>query len=647
MATHKKSSRSVAITTLLALLLAAVINPITSTKVQAASLGDSCLPPGTPGGIYYYVVSLNPEICEFATNNLNPFQVPTGVTSIDVLVVGGGGGGANMPFTLVNNNRIDYPIYSGGGGGGAVSICKNIPVTPGESLTRTQGAGGSRGYVAIDFPLSESNPNALGADGQDGATSSLSRASNSLCSAAGGKGGRGGGGTEATRGHGGASGSAKAGGNAAFVSTSSVNTVVGITWASSGGGGAAGDGQPGTVSAGVYKGGSGGPGISPGTLADDAGLFLNDTNLYGTGGPGGGAQELLPAPGADVAGQVDGRATAISYMNNSPVPAPGAGGRGVLGAQRDSADAGIKGVVVIRYLKPSSSPTVRNLTVASAGTGTGTVSLGSTTKNDGETFTTVATPNAGSVFAGWTCTPSSYNTSNSTLTFTVSENVSCTATFNLSSGGSDPEDPGPQGPNSGESTDSLTPPVVEPLSTSEDSDSNQAAIEPSKEFILQGSGLDKVLKVNVGSKNAVITSKTATSLGFRIPKNLSAGVYDLSLYGNFGSMTEAKFFRVHKKRIVRISAGFAGDSPVMTKYIDGTIVKFLERLPGHVSLICIGSTRNDVKTRFDVELATNRANRACSYAKSLSPNLKTEIKIKPSQGLDIRKRNVKLVLMNY
>jgi hypothetical protein len=213
----------------------------------------------------------------------------------------------------------------------------------------------------------------------------------------------------------------------------------------------------------------------------------------------------------------------------------------------------------------------------------------------------------------------------------------------LSPGGPDPEEPSPGGGSNG----GLAPPIVDPPSNSGESNTDEAEIEPTQEYILKGFGLDKVTGVNVGSKKAIITLKTATELGIVIPKNLSAGVYDLSLYGSFGSMTEAKYFKVLKKRIVRISAGFAGDSPVMTEYIRGTILKFLKRLPGHVTMICVGSTRITERTQFEVELAAKRAKRSCSYAKSLSPNVNTQIRIKPSQGLEIGKRNVKLILMNY
>ena len=59
------------------------------------------------------------------------YTIPTGVTSIDFLAVGGGGGGGTN-------------AGSGGGGGGLVYRTA-VPVTPGQVLIVTTGAGGSTG----------------------------------------------------------------------------------------------------------------------------------------------------------------------------------------------------------------------------------------------------------------------------------------------------------------------------------------------------------------------------------------------------------------------------------------------------------------------------------------------------------------------
>ena len=66
------------------------------------------------------------------------WTVPTGVTSISVVCIGGGGGGSNSG-TFTNPS---------GGGGGGLSYRNNFPVTPGETLWFTVG-GGSNGRQIV------------------------------------------------------------------------------------------------------------------------------------------------------------------------------------------------------------------------------------------------------------------------------------------------------------------------------------------------------------------------------------------------------------------------------------------------------------------------------------------------------------------
>ncbi len=66
----------------------------------------------------------------FTATGPGAFTVPTGVTSIDVLIVGGGGAGGGI---------------GGGGGGGGVVYRPALPVTPGSSIPYVVGAGGTSG----------------------------------------------------------------------------------------------------------------------------------------------------------------------------------------------------------------------------------------------------------------------------------------------------------------------------------------------------------------------------------------------------------------------------------------------------------------------------------------------------------------------
>lgn len=67
---------------------------------------------------------------------------PTGVTNIDILLVGAGGGGGGAAGTS----------HKGGGGGGGGVVSQSLPVTPGTSYTVTIGAGGAAGTASSTSP---------------------------------------------------------------------------------------------------------------------------------------------------------------------------------------------------------------------------------------------------------------------------------------------------------------------------------------------------------------------------------------------------------------------------------------------------------------------------------------------------------------
>jgi hypothetical protein len=75
-----------------------------------------------------------PSTVQFTSVGTTSWTPPTGVYSVEYLVVGGGGGGGQAADN------------SGGGGGGAgMVLTGNIAVTPGQSYTVTIGAGGAGG----------------------------------------------------------------------------------------------------------------------------------------------------------------------------------------------------------------------------------------------------------------------------------------------------------------------------------------------------------------------------------------------------------------------------------------------------------------------------------------------------------------------
>lgn len=209
------------------------------------------------------------------------FNVPPGVTSIDILCIGGGGGASGSPGTG------SYPGF--GGGGGALAYANNVSVTPGEVLTVVVGGGGVGG--------------ASGANAGNPGGNTYVRYANSttLCEAGGGSGPAvaqatptpGGSvvvGTGFSGGTGGADGTTNngggGGGGAGGYSAAGGNGGVGNSGTGTGSTGGGGGGGGGMSTAGTQNNGGGGTGIL-GAGSNGTGGALNNPGTGGSGGQSG------------------------------------------------------------------------------------------------------------------------------------------------------------------------------------------------------------------------------------------------------------------------------------------------------------------------------------------------------------------------
>ena len=85
----------------------------------------------------YSIIQKAPVITSYTSTGSGTFSVPSGLTSVDVLVVAGGGAGG----------KFDPGLYGGGGGGaGGLIFRPSFPVTPSGSIAYSVGAGGNNSY---------------------------------------------------------------------------------------------------------------------------------------------------------------------------------------------------------------------------------------------------------------------------------------------------------------------------------------------------------------------------------------------------------------------------------------------------------------------------------------------------------------------
>ena len=259
------------------------------------------------------------------------FTVPSGVTTVDLLVVGGGAGGGGVSAGTGDTGA--------GGAGGQARTIMGTAVTPGAEIPVTVGTGGAGGTTGV---------------GADGALSSFGSPLDLN--------------TLLTRAFGGYAGSTSSRGGQTLANSVGYITIpggVGDLQGSGGGGGSGGDGGKGgavTGGAGTGIGGSGGAGVDAATD-----FALTGSTIFGAGG-GGAGTTTGGQGGAATAGNGGGGASPAGQSATANFGGGGGGGNGT--AVGGSGGAGGSGVVLVQYAAPAEAPVVVAIATAVGSTTT-------------------------------------------------------------------------------------------------------------------------------------------------------------------------------------------------------------------------------------------------------------------------------------
>jgi hypothetical protein len=186
------------------------VDDVFSTYLYPGSVyGASISVPGINFDPYAYSDS---NETTYSTPGTYTFTVPTGVTSVCAVAIGGGGGGCDGYIADAIGNA---------GGGGALSYVNDISVTPGQQITVTVGSGGSYLASTGNGTNNAGGNSSLGSfvvagGGRGGSKTASGGAGGTVITGTGGAGGAGGGGTGSSYsyfgGGGGAGGYSGAGG---------------------------------------------------------------------------------------------------------------------------------------------------------------------------------------------------------------------------------------------------------------------------------------------------------------------------------------------------------------------------------------------------------------------------------------------------
>jgi hypothetical protein len=318
----------------------------------------------------YHHTIVSPSVVSYVDPGTYTWTAPTGVTSVNYLVVGGGGGGGDGVPTRT----------TGGGGGAGGMLTGTLSVTPGTSYTVTIGAGGASGTSPANggnsvfssiTALGGGNGayggqnGAVGGNGGSGGGSSGPFAGGTFAGGLGtsGQGNNGGSASQYTGSGGGGAGAVGGAGNAGAVGgIGAVSNITGVNayYAGGGAGGGAGGVEGGW---GYTRGGLGGGG---GCMAG-AGIGRggsNGTNGLGGGGGGGSNPGTTSGTGGSgcvilsYAGMPTNRSTSSSMDNVTDTPSDWGG---------DELDTGAEVRGNYATIDPSSS-SVANLSYLEANT---------------------------------------------------------------------------------------------------------------------------------------------------------------------------------------------------------------------------------------------------------------------------------------
>ena len=261
-------------------------------------------------------------------NSSGTFSVPSGTSSVDVLVVAAGGSGG-------------YGTGTGGGGAGGLIFRPGFPVTPGGTVTVTVGDGGPA--------PTGGNTNGGSVNGQDSVFGTLTA-----------KGGGGGGNDYGNTGKSGGSG----GGGSGPASNSAGSATQPTQSGDSGTYGFGNSGGPGWSGGGYGGGGGGGAGAAgspqpyntaaaPGGVGKAYTIADGTTSVYYAGGGTGGNSGQSNSPGGQGGGGGNARG---GNLRNPGTANRGGGGGGSNGSGQtgpggtgDQAGNGGKGVVIVRW----------------------------------------------------------------------------------------------------------------------------------------------------------------------------------------------------------------------------------------------------------------------------------------------------------
>lgn len=305
----------------------------------------------------------------FTATGSNAFTVPSGITSVSLLIIAGGGGGGSFAF-------------AGGGGAGELALASSYSVNSSTAVSISVGTGGTSSGSASGSSSTSGSNSWVGSSTGTVANGGGFGGSHNVSSSAGGNGGSGGG--EGENNNGPLPGASV---KSTFGSATRYGNGGGTTTAAqAGGGGGGAGGSGGGVSTFGYP-GNGGSGTNAvaswlsairSGMTSISGWATATTSGFIAGGGGGGSNNTAVADGGAGGGGAGGPISACS-PSIAPVAVAGIANTGSGGGGANYAcgggrgGAGGSGLVVVRFSAPLSFPSADTFTTLENSTAVGSI----------------------------------------------------------------------------------------------------------------------------------------------------------------------------------------------------------------------------------------------------------------------------------
>lgn len=171
------------------------------------------------------------------------------------------------------------------------------------------------------------------------------------------------------------------------------------------------------------------------------------------------------------------------------------------------------------------------------------------------------------------------------------------------------------------------------------------------EVTITGTGLAGVTSVTVGGLQAIVVSKTDTTVVVQVPISTKTGVADLVVTNDKGSVTSKSAIIYTTNPVIKVTktktlTGFTASQKVLTAAQKTAVKTLVTANPTLTTLSCAAKTTGVAASKSELAKAKSLATATCAYAKSIKKSLIVSSSASQTLPKSKASRTVALTLKN-